>query len=150
MPLNVGVASVELTEQLRVFVTASVGVVGFEPSVDYGGALSTASVPEPDQQRVSGTVGPGAGDEIQTVLGTGLTESDLPETILVTFAIDEGPAAGEQEQVEVELSMDDPGEVPGIPVPDPDPDPDPPGGVPEEVLLGAVALVLLIVLLRVS
>ena len=148
MPLNVGVSSVELTEQLQLSVTASVYVVGFEPSVDYGGALSTSLVPEPDYQRVSGTVGPGAGDRIEAVLGTGLTESDLPETIGVTFAIDEGPAAGEQEQVEVELSMDDPGEVPGTPVPDPDPDP--PGGVAEAVLLGAVALVLLIVLLRVS
>ena len=108
MPLNVGVSSVELTEQLQVFVTASVGVVGFEPSVDYGGAISTASVPEPDQQRVSGTVGPGAGDEKQVILGTGLSAGDLPTTILVTFAIDEGPAAGEQEQVEVEVTLDDP------------------------------------------
>ena len=107
MPLNVGVVNVELTEDLDVLVTASVSVVGFEPSVDYGGALSTSSVPEPDQQRVSGTVGPGAGDEKQVILGTGLSAGDLPTTILVTFAIDEGPAAGEQEQVEVEVTRGD-------------------------------------------
>jgi len=147
MPLNVGVVSVELTEGLDVLVTASVGVVGFEPSVDYGGAISTSSVPEPDQQNVSGTVGPGAGDEIQAVLETGLTEDDLPTTAFVTFAIDEGPGAGTQDQVEVELSMDDPGGVPGEP--GPDPDPTLPAGLSQEVVLGAVALVLIIALLRV-
>lgn len=97
MPIDIEVVDVELVDNNDVRITTD--LTSSDGSISYGGAVSTADTPAPDNTRISGSV---SGTEtVEVTLGTGLEDDDLPEEILVTVALDEGPARGYQQQVDV-------------------------------------------------
>lgn len=105
MSLNIGVASVDLTDDYRLRVVVGVSVTGFTSSVDYSGAISVANAPQSDNVEIEGTVGTGAGDEHVVTLDAGLHGDDLPTEVLITAALDDGTQ--EQATVRVEPAVDD-------------------------------------------
>ena len=109
MPIDIEVVDVELVDNNDVRITTD--LTSSDGSISYGGAVSTADTPAPDNTRISGSV---SGTEtVEVTLGTGLEDDDLPEEILVTVALDEGPARGYQQQVDVliEEQVSTPGPV---------------------------------------
>ena len=109
MSLNIGVADVELNDDMTLDILVGVSATGFSPPLSYTGAVSTADVPDPGATEIYGEVSPGAGEEHLVTLPTGYSEDDLPAEVLVTAALDDGT----QEQVRVEI--DQKGEMPTDP-----------------------------------
>jgi len=107
MSLVVSIPSVNLTGGNELEVLVSVSVEGQTTPISYTGAVTTASVPEPDDASIEGEVGMGQGEEHLVTLGTGLSDDGLPAEVLVTAALDDGT----QEQVWVEI---DPGNGDGL------------------------------------
>jgi len=103
MPLNIGVADVELLNDNQLRVTVGVSVTGFTQSESYTGGVSVANSPSSDFVEIEGTVGTGAGEQHVVTLDAGLTDDDLPAEVLITAALNDGT----QEQATVAVEYED-------------------------------------------